>query len=408
MPRVSAPLAAEPCIPLPLRAAPGRDPVHVVQVVATGTVGGAQRHVSSLVGGLDRRRFTPAVVSLSDGAAVRRMEADGVPVTVLHDRDDESATAALAELLAEWQPALVHAHMYRAEVVATKAVLSAVAAGVPRPYLVSTVHSSRVRRAPERALLARLTGEMDRLVAVSGSIARKIEREGRRGAPVVIVPNGVEVGRPPSPAAAVRVKAALGLAADTPIVGVIARIEPEKGHPTLLEAWPRVLAALPEARLLVVGEGSQQPRLEAVAERLGLLGPSPRVVFAGRRDDVSDVIAALDVAVLPSYREAQGISLLEAMALARPIVASAVGGIPEFVTDGETGLLVPPRDPRALATALLRVLRDQALAARLGGAARELVRERYCLDLMIQRLEDLYEEGVAAHAALDALQRRSA
>jgi glycosyltransferase involved in cell wall biosynthesis len=132
------------------------------------------------------------------------------------------------------------------------------------------------------------------------------------------------------------------------------------------------------------------------------------VIFAGRRDDVPAVIASLDIVVLPSYREAQGVSLLEAMAQARPIVASRVGGIPEFVEDGVTGLLVPPRDPPALATALVRLLRDRGLGASLGRAAREVVRERYCLDLMVGRVEALYEEGIAARAALAAVQRRSA
>src|SRR3970282_2104336 len=126
--------------------------------------------------------------------------------------------------------------------------------------------------------------------------------------------------------------------------GVVARVEPETGPPPLLAAWPRVLAAEPEARLLIVGEGSQQALLQDSAARLGLLGSSPRVLFNGRRDDVAAILAALDVAVLPSYREAQGISLLEAMALARPIVASRVGGIPEFVEDGVPGLVVEPRD----------------------------------------------------------------
>jgi glycosyltransferase involved in cell wall biosynthesis len=405
---VSAPVVSEPCIPLPVRALPRRDRVPVVEVLATGGVGGAQQHVASLVERLDRARFVPHVVALSDGPAVRRIEAAGVPVTVLHDRNDESAIAALTALLADLAPAVVHGHMYRAEVVATQAVLRAAADGLPRPFLVSTVHSSRVRRAPERALLARLTPEMDRLIAVSESIAAKIRREGRRGAPVVVVPNGVDLGQPPDPSVSRRLKVELGLPPDAPCVGVIARIEPEKGHPTLLAAWPRVLAAEPEARLLIVGEGSQQVRLHDSAAQLGLLGPSPRVLFTGRRDDVAAILAVLDVAVLPSYREAQGISLLEAMALARPIVASAVGGIPEFVTDGQTGLLVPPRDPAALAGALLRVLADRGLAARLGRNARELVREHYCLDHMVRRVEELYEEGIAAHAALEVLQRRSA
>jgi len=316
----------------------------------------------------------------------------------------------------------VHNHMYRAEVVGTGAALRMVAMGRPRPFVVSTVHSSRVRRATDRAVLARLTPEMDRLVAVSRSIERKIEREGRRGAPVVLIPNGVDLdgyaAQPPDPSLADGV----GVRPGGPLVGIIARIEPEKGHPTLLDAWPLVLRDVPEARLLVVGEGSRREMLEDRARRLGLLGgaaiagngrrPSgsfePRVVFTGRRDDIPAIVAALDVAVLPSYREAQGVSLLEAMALERPIVASRVGGIPEFVDDGVTGLLVEPRDPAALAAAVVRVLRDRALAETLGRNAREVVRDRYCVDLMVQRVEDLYEEGIAARADLAAVQERSA
>ena len=109
------------------------------------------------------------------------------------------------------------------------------------------------------------------------------------------------------------------------IVGVVARLEPEKGHPTLLEAWPAVLRAVPDAYLLIVGEGSRRDALEAQARELRI---AHRVVFTGRRDDVPAVTAALDVAVLPSYREAQGLTILEAMALSRPVVASNVGGHP--------------------------------------------------------------------------------
>lgn len=379
----------------------------VVEVLATGTVGGAQQHVVSLARALDRARFHPHVVSLSDGAAVRRIEAEGTPVTILHGRDDAAAIAALADLIAELEPAVVHDHMYRAEVVGTLAVQRAVAMGVPRPFLVSTVHSSRVRAASDRALLATLTPEIDRLIAVSRSIAAKIEREGRRGAPVELIPNGVDV-LPPDLHAGARFRLELGVPPDAPLVGVIARMEPEKGHPTLLEAWPLVLRHVPAARLLVVGEGSRQAALERHARRLGLLADPAAVLFTGRRDDVAAIVAALDVAVLPSYREAQGVSLLEAMGMARPIVASRVGGIPEFVEDCVTGLLVPPRDRAALAGALVRVLADRALAQRLGTAAREVVRERYCLDAMVRRIEGLYEEGVAAREALVAMQRRSA
>src|SRR5262249_32673556 len=151
-----------------------------------------------------------------------------------------------------------------------------------------------------------------------------------------------------------------------------------------------VLADVPNAHLLVVGEGSQWDLLHAQAASLTLLGDRPSITFTGRRDDVPAVTAALDVAVLPSYREAQGLSILEAMALARPVVASAVGGIPEMIDDGRTGLLVPPRDPAALAAAITRLLRDPAEAAQLGRAGHDLVDERFCVEQMVRAVETIY------------------
>ena len=126
------------------------------------------------------------------------------------------------------------------------------------------------------------------------------------------------------------------------------------------------------------------------------MGIGQRVIFTGRRDDIPAVTAALDVAVLPSYREAQGLTILEAMALSRPVVASNVGGIPEMVEDGRTGLLVPPHDPEALAAAITRLLTDHPLADTLARAGHDLVHERFCVELMVSAIEDLYDEGVGA------------
>jgi glycosyltransferase involved in cell wall biosynthesis len=149
---------------------------------------------------------------------------------------------------------------------------------------------------------------------------------------------------------------------------------------------------VPSAHLLIVGEGTERDSLEAQAASLGL-GES--VIFTGRRDDVPAVTAALDVAVLPSYREAQGLSILEAMALSRPVVASAVGGIPEMIEHGRTGLLVPPRDPDALAESIIRLLTDHPYADTLGRAGKDLVHERFCVELMVRAVETIYDESVA-------------
>jgi glycosyltransferase involved in cell wall biosynthesis len=280
--------------------------------------------------------------------------------------------------------------MYRAEIVGTKAAIGLQRAGHARPYVIGTVHSSRVRSIEDREQVRLLTPEMDRLIAVSRAIVEKIAHEGRVGPPVELIYNGVDLDRYDAQEPCCTLREEYGMEPGSQIVGVVARLEPEKGHPTLLEAWPLVLRECPDAYLLIVGEGTRHEALEQQARELRI---AHRVVFTGRRDDVPAVTAALDVAVLPSYREAQGLSILEAMALSRPVVASAVGGIPEVITDGVSGLLVEPHDAKGLAAAISRLLRDHQYADLVGRAGHDVVHDRFCIELMVRAVEDLYDEG---------------
>ncbi len=387
---MSAPIPGEPCFePVPRPAVPGGR-VRVLELLATGTNGGAQEHVYSLLSQIDAARYDVHVVSLSPGSAVRKLERHGIPVTVIDEPDDAIATGALAALMGDLRPEVIHNHMYRAELIGTRAAIALGEVGRPRPFVVSTVHSSRIRSDEDRAALHRLTPHTDRLIAVSHSIVEKLRHEGRDTASITLIHNGVDLERYDHQDPCCTLRDEYELPQEAPIVGVVARLEPEKGHPTLLDAWPAVLRAVPKARLLVVGEGGRREALEEQARALGIAG---QVVFTGRRDDIPAVTAALDVAVLPSYREAQGLTILEAMALSRPVVASNVGGIPEMVEDGVTGLLVPPHDPEALAAAIVRVLTDHPLADMLARAGHDLVHERFCIQLMVDAVETIYDEG---------------
>jgi glycosyltransferase involved in cell wall biosynthesis len=381
----------QPVVRLPLPG--GRERIRVVELLATGTNGGAQEHVVNLVSRIDRERYDVSVCSLSPGSAVRKLERAGIPVCVIDVPDDDRAIETVAAHLGAIRADVVHNHMYRAEIVGTQAAWRVAEAGLPRPYVVGTVHSSRVRSEEDRAQVRRLTPRMDHLIAVSTSIVGKIAQEGRFGPPVSLIYNGVDLQRYDRQQPCCTLREEYGLPAEGPLVGVVARLEAEKGHLTLIDAWPGVLAEFPAATLLVVGEGSRCEALRAQAAELGI---SRSVVFTGRRDDVPAVTAALDVAVLPSYREAQGLTILEAMALSRPVVASNVGGIPEMIEDGRTGLLVPPHDPAALAAAITRLLRDHPLADTLARAGHDLVHERFCVELMARAVETIYDESVLA------------
>jgi glycosyltransferase involved in cell wall biosynthesis len=391
---MALPTTLDPCLaPLEHFPMPGPPRVRVVEILATGTNGGAQEHLFGLLSRLDRTRYDASVVSLSSGSAVRKLQRAGFDVTVIDEPDDADAVQVLTSYLAAVRPDIIHTHMYRADVVGTEAAIALGEMGRRRPYVVSTVHSSRVRSAEDRELIRQLTPSMDQLIAVSKSIERKIAEEHRTGAPVRLIYNGVDLQRYENQEACCTLPEEYGMEPGSQIVGVVARLEPEKGHQTLIEAWPEVLRKVPDAYLLIVGEGSRRDFLEQLAAAHKV---AHRVIFTGRRDDIPAVTAALDVAVLPSWREAQGLSILEAMALSRPVVASDVGGIPEMVEDGVTGLLVEHDNPTALANAIIRLLTDHAFADTIGRAGHDLVHDRFCIELMVKAVEQIYDEGARA------------
>lgn len=327
---------------------------------------------------------------------MQRLRRLGLEVDVIDEADDEAAVHELAAYLGREEIDLLHAHMYRAEVIGARA---AMAAGTP--VVMATVHSSRIRSAVDIAALAALTPVMDRLIVPSAAIAAKVRAEGRGAAQFTIIPNGVDLARFDLPLSACALRREFGIPGDAPLLGVVARLEAEKGHRYLLEAMPRILRGAPETWLVIVGEGSLEAELRAQAAALPRAA-SNRIVFTGRREDVAAITGEIDVAVLPSLREAQGISILEAMARRRPVVASAVGGIPEVLTDGLDGLLVPPGDPVALAEACIRLACSPSLRRRLGEAGRATVEARFSLDAMVRRIEAVYDEELVRAGALPA------
>jgi L-malate glycosyltransferase len=388
------------------RAPRSRQRPRILELLATGSTGGAQQSYTSLLLGLARDRYDVRAVSLSRGTAVERLRRLGIDVDVIDAEDDAEAVRELAAYLRRHEIDVVHSHMFRAEVVGTRAAL---AAGTP--VVVATVHSSRVRSARDTATLRELTPHVDRLIVPSRAIATKVRAERGPDARCVVVPNGVDLRRFAAVEPCCTLHAEFRIPTDALLVGVVARLEPEKGHRHLLDAMPEIIRRAPRAWLLVVGDGSLADPLRRHAASLPA-DVGRRITFTGPRDDVAAVTAALDIAVLPSLREAQGISILEAMAVARPVVATRVGGIPEVITDGVEGLLVSPADPAALAVAVGRLARNPPLRRRIGRAGQRTVEERFSIDAMVRRIEAIYDTelmmaGRAVHpSAASALHRR--
>src|SRR5919109_211517 len=280
----------------------------------------------------------------------------------------EAFAPDLAGVEIETQAVEAESWRRREEVARLSAFIARVRPDIVNARVVETYHG---REGWRRGLLGgsfladRLVSRfVDRVIAVSEAArAFLISGKGYDARKIVVVPNGrdLSVYRPGAGGQAVRKE--LGIDRATPLVGVVGRLEEQKGHVYLLDAWPSVLAEFPDARLLLVGDGSLRGALEHHAQDLGIAGS---VLFAGFRSDVPRVLDALDVLALPSLYEGMPLTAIEASAMAKPVVATAVDGTPEVVREGRTGRLVPPRDVVALSRALRSVLRDPAPARRMG------------------------------------------
>lgn len=352
---------------------------------------GAQAHLGRLVAHLDSREFEPQVLCLLAGGPVaEEMKARGVPVEVL-GLGRLYGPRALAELfrlarrLRKSRIDVLHTYLVSANIYGTIAGRLARVAVITSRRDTGFSRNWRLR-VLEEGLINRL---VDRVVAVSPAVAEVARRE--HGLPpdrLVTIENGVDVevwtpeGQPRSEA-----RRELGLGEDEVAVGVIGHLSPVKGHADFLLAAARVSAEAPRTRFVLVGDGPLRTTLEALATSLGL---GARVVFTGTRADMPRVLSALDVVAVPSHSEGMSNALLEAMAMALPVVATTVGGNPNVVRDGVTGRLVAPRDPSALARALAELVADPGARQSLGRAARRHVADNLSLSGMVRRYEELY------------------
>jgi glycosyltransferase involved in cell wall biosynthesis len=355
--------------------------MRIVHLVIGGDVAGGQLVALRLARAARARGDEVAFVAPERGPFTELAAREGFPVVIVPLRRSFQLGAAwrLARLLRRRRADLLHTHT-----LAAANALARLAGAAARVPVVSHLHIENHFRPATRRLLAWLDNVTARLaarlVAVSEDTKRAYEQQGYPRGRIEVVYNGVDL-----PANGIYRRN------DPARIGEIARLCDVKGQRELLQA----LARLPDARLVLAGRdleqgGAFQDELERESERLGI---RERVEF-GFHEDVPALLETLDVVALPSWTEGLPLVLLEAMARGRPVVATRVGGTPELVTDGETGLLVPPRDPEALAAALRRVLDDADLARRLGDAGRAQVAERFSASEQERRMLALYDDVV--------------
>lgn len=374
-----------------------REAVRLLLVVDSLEVGGAERHVVDLAAALRRKGHEVAVACSAAGELSDLLGAANVPLRVLLDRlvkrrVSVTYTRRLRRLVKEQRFDLVHAHIYAS---AAASALATLGTGVP---LVVTEHTEGAWQGRRAHLVSRLIyRRARRMIAVSSPIReRLIERDGVHPKKISLIPNAVIPASDTNPGAS-------GALPDEwqegPLIGAVARLQPEKGISNLLKAAARVSPSCPEARFLIIGDGPLREELLRLADRLGL---RERVRFLGHRADARALIGLLDVLVVPSLTEGTPLIVLEAMAAGVPVVASAVGGIPDQVRQDKEGLLVPPDDTAALGDALLELLQDPEAARLLGEAGRQRADSGFAHAAMVRKTEAVYQAALGRPPAQSA------
>ncbi len=369
--------------------------LRVMFVVGNFVAGGAERHLLELWKRMDRARFEVEIACFrAEGQFWPEVRALGLPVHELavgrrvYDWTGVRGLFRLIGRVRRFRPDVIHGYLFGPNLFA---VLAGLACRVPGVAVakrnVDAFETPRQRRV--QRWVHRRAGHV---TAVSEAVADTVVAMGVPRARITVIPNGVDVSRFDAPAPD---RASLGARDGEPVIGSVGCLAARKDYGTLLEALARLAPRRP-FRVALVGDGPERAALEARAAALGLAG---RTAFLGERGDVERLLPAMDVFVLSSREEGIPNALLEAMAAGRPAVATAVGGTPEVLTDGETGWLVPPGDPEALAGALERVLGDPAEAARRGAAARAAAVGRMSIEAMVRGHEAFYARAAGGARA---------
>ncbi len=373
--------------------------MRILQVAYQSRISGGEKVLYDLAVSLRARGHELLAVCPEPGQLPESLEAEGVRAEIIPFRKtyDLAAAGRLAAFIRREKVEILHSHSMLTN------ILSRIAGRWARvPVSVSTEHltmelarggrgeglSERLKAAYYRRLDNFTSRLGDRVIAVSAAVRADLLEQGMDPQRVTVIQNGIEIPAL-DPEAGRQARAELGIPEDTPVIGTVGRLSPQKDYPTLLEAAAVVAEAFPRAVFLVLGDGDLRPSLEKRAERLGL-GENFR--FLGYRANVMETVAAFDIFALSSLWEGLPLAVLEAMALARPVVATAVPGTAEALAAGGAGFTVPLRDHNALAERIIELVRDPEKARRMGAEGRRQAVGKFSRERMMAEHEQLYRE----------------
>jgi len=372
---------------------------NILYVIENIEFGGGERVFSQIIRGLDKERFGVFVASNPGGIFEKKLTEVGIKINPVRmtNRYNLGIISRLKKIIKTKDVRIVHSQGGRADFFAR---IAARISNVPiiissMAMLVEGYDVSRSRKGLY-VLIDRWTERwVNKFTVLSEAMRRSlIERHKIPPENIVKIYNGIEIEEynPDLKEAKnkkLEGKRVLGLKNDVPVIGAIGRLVWQKGFEHLIRAAPEVLKKCPEARFLIVGEGPLKNKLILTGEKLNV---ADRITFTGFRSDIKEILASIDVLAMPSLLEGLPMVLLEAMAMAKPIVATRIDGITEVLENDKTGLLVPFKNPQAFAEAIIRILKDKAKANFFGQNAREAVKEKFSVKKMVEQIELAYEK----------------
>jgi glycosyltransferase involved in cell wall biosynthesis len=364
--------------------------ITVIELISPGGLYGAENVVLGISQKIDRDKFRSIIVCISDKrsrgiplieeAKKRHLENE---MLFLKNRFDPSGPFKLKELFWQYNADIIHTHGYKADLMGLMASLCS------NVNTMATVHGwtgadAKVRFYEGMDLLT--LSRFQKVVAVSDEIRDRLKLR-HPHLNVEVIPNGIDVDRFSCVSDASEIRSELGISPQAKVIGTVGRLSPEKGHRFLLDAFGEVTKSRSDVVLLIVGDGVLRRVLESHAERLGL---REKVIFAGYRTDVDRCLAAMDIFVLPSLTEGLSISLLEAMCIGKPVIATAVGESPNMISNGSTGTLVQPARVSELSEAISTCLNNPGKGCKMAESARFEVKANYSWDRMAKLYESTY------------------
>jgi glycosyltransferase involved in cell wall biosynthesis len=366
---------------------------NILHVVEDLRIGGLERVIESIVMGLNREKYRVEVWCLARGGEIAEsLKRQGIPVRVLGLMSyyNPFRVLALARRMKEEQFDLVHTHGYFAS---TFARMAAFLAGVPviLQHLHTTYHGYKMRNVPIEGLFSLFSA---RVICVSRAVQEfAVETLGIHPNRTCVIYNTASANRNSLPADVACLRCSLGIEEGDFVIATVASLRKNKGHEVLLEALHRLSADHPRIRCLVVGDGPLRLFLEEEASRLGL---EKQVLFLGLQPDVSPYLKLSHALVLATiYREGLSVALIEGAAAGLPLIGSEIGGIPEVITDQANGFLIRPGDSQGLAEAISKLMTHKHLRLTMGIRSREIYRSRFAPEIMIRRIEELYDRALS-------------